>query len=163
MRRFLFVSCLTFFAVNPASADIQHQIQSSIQLTVNGAASQATRLPSTYSVSGSGINLDTVGGLGTLTAGSAVGYTPAAYSLANDGDSFSFAETYIEGDDAQTATTLTDGVTAGLPAFGSVTTTAAGSAGDLAGTITGGGVLELTPGGPGTTATGQVILSITAN
>ena len=163
MRRFFFVSCLTFFAVSPASADITHKIQSSIQLTVDGAASQATRIGSNYSVSGSGITLDTAVGLGTLTAGSAVGYTPAAYSLANDGDSFSFAETYIEGSDAQDATELTDGATAGLPAFGSVTTTAAGSAGDLGGTIEGAGVLELTPGGPGTTATGQVILSITTN
>ena len=163
MRRLLFVSCLTFFAVSPALADITVKHQSSIQLSVDGAASQATRLGSSYSVSGSGITLDTVGGLGTLTPGSAVGYTPAAYSLANDGDSFSFAETYIEGSDAQDATELTDGATAGLPAFGSVTTNAAGAAGDLAGTITGGGVLELTPGGPGTTATGQVILSITTN
>jgi hypothetical protein len=163
MRRFLFVSCLTFFAVSPASADVTHKIQSSIQLTVDGAASQATKIGSSYSVSGSGITLDTVGGLGTLTTGSAVGYTPAAYSLTNDGASFSYSETYIEGDDAQSATTVTSGVVTALPAFGNVTTQSGGVAGDLAGTITGAGVLDLTPGGAGTNATGQVILSITAN
>jgi hypothetical protein len=163
MRRFLFVSCLAFFAASPASADITHKIQSSIQLTVDGAASQATRIGSNYSVSGSGITLDTVGGLGTLTSGSAVGFTPAAYSLTDDGASFSYSEAYIEGDATQDATTVTDGVVPSLPSLGNTLTQAGGVAGDLAGTITGAGVLELTPGGAGTSATGQVILSITAN
>ena len=163
MRRFLFVSCLTFFAVSPALADITVQHQSSIQLSVDGAASQATRLGSSYSVSGSGITLDTVGGLGTLTPGSAVGYTPAAYSLTNDGASFNYSEAYFEGDATQDATTVTSGVVPTLPSLGSTLTQAGGVAGDLEGTITGGGVIELAPGGAGSSATGQVILSITTN
>jgi len=36
----------------PAHADLTHKISSSVQLTVDAAASQATRLGSTYSVSG---------------------------------------------------------------------------------------------------------------
>jgi hypothetical protein len=163
MRRFLFVSCLTFFAVSPALADITVKHQSSIQLSVDGAASQATRLGSSYSVSGSGITLDTAGGLGTLTAGSAVGYTPADYSLTNDGASFNYSEAYLEGDATQAATTVTAGVVPSLPSLGSTLTQAGGVAGDLAGTITGGGVMAIEAGGAGTSATGQVILSITAN
>ena len=163
MRRFFFVSCLTFFAVSPALADITVQHQSSIQLSVDGAASQATRIGSSYSVSGSGITLDTVGGLGSLTAGSSVGFIPAAYSLTDDGASFSYSEAYIEGDATQDATTVTDGVVPNLPSLGSTLTQAGGVAGDLAGTITNAGVLELTPGSAGTSATGQVILSITAH
>ena len=60
----------------PAHADITHKIQSSVQLQVDGAASQASRIGSTFSVSGSNVTLDTAPVLGTLTAGSALGYTP---------------------------------------------------------------------------------------
>jgi len=163
MRRFFFVSCLTFFAVSPALADITVQHQSSIQLSVDGAASQATRLGSSYSVSGSGITLDTAGGLGTLSSGTGVGYTPADYSLTNDGASFNYSEAYFEGDDIQAATTVTNGVVPSLPSLGSTLTQSGGVAGDLDGTITGGGVMTIEAGGAGTSATGQVILSITAN
>ena len=163
MRRFLFVSCITFFAVSPASADITVKHQSSIQLSVDGAASQATRLGSSYSVSGSGITLDTVGGLGALSSGTGVGYTPAEYSLTNDGASFNYSEAYLEGDATQSATTVTAGVVPSLPSLGSTLTQAGGVAGDLAGTITGGGVMTIDAGGAGTSATGQVILSITSH
>ena len=74
----------------PAKADITHKIQSSISLTVDGAASAATKIGSSYSVSGSNVTLDTAGGLGSLTSGSAVGYTPASYSVTTAGDAFSF-------------------------------------------------------------------------
>ena len=67
------------------------------------------KLPSTYAISGSNITLDTAGGLGALTAGTAVGYTPAAYSVTTAGDAFSYSESFIEGDDTPSATTVTSG------------------------------------------------------
>ena len=73
MKRLLPLAMLLMAA--PAHADITHKISSSVQLTVDAAASQATRLGSTYSVSGSNITIGTEGGLGTLTSGSAVGYS----------------------------------------------------------------------------------------
>ena len=163
MRRFFFVSCLTFFAVSPASADITHKIQSSIQLTVDGAASQATRLGSTLSVSGSNVTLDTAPSLGTLTPGSAVGYTPGAYSVSTPGDAFSYSESFIEGDATPSATTVTSGVVPTLPMLGSTTTTSGGVLGTLDGSIGTDGSLSIVGGGAGTSATGQVILSITAD
>jgi hypothetical protein len=162
MKRFLPV--ISFLVAAPAAhADITHKIQSSIQLTVDGAASQATRIGSSYSVSGSNITLDTAGGLGALTAGSAVGYTAADYSVTTAGDAFSFSESFTEGDATPTATSVTSGVVANIPMLGSTTTTSGGVAGTLAGTIASDSAMTITAGGAGTTAIGQVILSVTAD
>ena len=163
MRRVLFVSCLTLFAISPASADITHKIQSSISLTVDGAASQAIRLPSSMAVSGSNVTLGTAPSLGTLSSGTALGYTPGAYSITTAGDSFSYSESYLEGDDVPTvlSTTVTAGVVPALPIFSNTTTTAGGVAGTLAGTIATDGALTITAGGAGTSAVAQVIQELT--
>ena len=147
----------------PAQADIIHKIQSSVQLSVDGAGSVASRIPSTYAVSGSNITLDTAGGLGTLTAGSAVGYTPAAYSVTTAGDAFSYSESFIEGDATPSATTVTSGVVGSLPMLGSTTTTSGGVAGNLAGSIATDGAISITAGGAGTSAIGQVIQELTVD
>lgn len=160
MKRLAFVLGLTVLAL-PAQADITNKIQSSISLSVDGAGSVAARIPSTYSVSGNNITLGTAGGLGTLTAGSAVGYTPADYSITTAGDAFSFTESFIEGDATPSATTVSSGVVGSLPMLGSTTTTSGGVAGSLAGTIATDGALTITAGGAGTTAIGQVIQELT--
>lgn len=159
MRRFLFVSCLTFFAASPASADITHAIKSSISLTVDGAASQAIRQPSSFAVQGSNVTLGTPPVLGTLTSGTALGYTPGAYSITTAGDSFSYSESYIEGDDVPTvlSTTVTAGVVPALPIFGNTTTTSGGIAGTLAGTLATDGAMTITAGGAGTAAVAQLV------
>ena len=48
-----------------------------------------------------------------------------------------------------------------VPNFGSVTSYASGTAGDLAGTITTDGAITLTAGGAGTNAVGQFVSEIT--
>ena len=144
----------------PAHADITHKISSSVQLTVDASASQATRLGSTYSVSGSNLTVTTPGGLGTLSSGSAVDYTATSYTAPSTG-TYSFSESFIEGDAIPTGTTVSSGVVGSLPAFGSVTTTAGGVAGSLAGTIDSAGTMSLTAGGAGTSATGQFVSEIT--
>lgn len=145
----------------PAYADITTKMSTSVQLTVDAAASQATRIGSSYSVSGSNVSITTEGGLGALTAGSAVGYTATDYSAPTDGTAYSFSEAFTEGDATPSNTTITSGVAPSLPAFGSVTTTAGGVAGDLAGSIDSSGALSLTAGGAGTSATGQFVTEIT--
>lgn len=147
--------------VAPAKADITHKIQSSISLTVDGAASAATKIGSSYSVSGSNVTLDTAGGLGSLTSGSAVGYTPASYSVTNAGDAFSFTETFNEGDNVPSATTVTSGVVGSLPMLGDTTTTSGGVAGSLAGTLDSGHTMTITAGGAGTSAVGQMVTELT--
>lgn len=160
MKRALLVLGITLMAA-PAQADITHRIQSSVSLSVDGAGSVAARIPSTYSISGNNITLDTAGGLGSLTAGSAVGYTPADYSITTAGDAFSLTESFIEGDATPSATTVSSGVIGSLPMLGSTTTTSGGVAGSLAGTIATDGALTITAGGAGTQAIGQVIQELT--
>lgn len=162
MKRTLLVLGVTLLGL-PAQADVIHRIHSSIQLTVDGAGSVANRVPSSLSVSGSNVTLDTVPSLGSHTSGTALGYTPGAFSVTTAGDSFSYAESYIEGDSVPSvlSTTVTSGVVPSLPAFGSVTTTSGGVAGSLGGTIDTGGALTITAGGAGTSAIGQVIQELT--
>ena len=160
MKKQIILGLAMLGIATPAMADITHKMQSSIQLTVDGAGSVANRIGSTYAVSGNNITLDTAGGLGTLTAGSAVGFSAADYSITTAGDAYSFSETFIEGDATPTATTITSGVAPTLPMLGSTTTTSGGVAGSLAGTIGSDGIFTITAGGAGTTAIGQFITEL---
>ena len=161
MLRFL---ALAFLFAAPAHADITSKLQSSVQLQVDGAASQATKIGSTYSVSGSNVKITSTGafgGLNTLSAGTAVGYTGTDVEINTAGAAFQFTESFIEGAAKPTATTVSSGVVGSLPMLGQTTTTSGGVAGSLAGTITSGGVMTITAGGAGTSATGQHVSEIT--
>ena len=144
----------------PAHADLITKHSTSVQLTVDAAASQATRLGSSYSVSGSNVSA-TLGGLTAPSGAAAATMNAGTYSQTTDGSAFSFTETFNAGDAIPTGTTITSGVAPSLPAFGSVTTTAGGVAGTLAGSIDSAGTMSLTAGGAGTSATGQFVSEIT--
>lgn len=159
MRSLLALS-VALLAATPVMADVSHKITSSVQLTVDNAASQATRIGSSYSLSGNNITLSTAGNLGSLTPGSAVGYTPAAYSVTNAGQAFSFSQSFTEGDATPSATTVSNGVIGSIPMLGNTTTTSGGVAGSLAGTINTAGTTTITAGGAGTTAIGQVVVEL---
>ena len=159
MKGLLILAALVLAAA-PAKADLTHKIQSSVSLTVDAAASAAKRIGSSYSVSGNNVTLNTAGGLGSLTAGAAVGYTAADYSVTTAGDAFSFSESFTEGDATPSATTVTSGVVGSLPMLGDTTTTAGGVAGVLAGSIASDHVISLTAGGAGTSAVGQMVTEI---
>jgi hypothetical protein len=144
----------------PAHADITHKISTSVQLTVDAAASQATRIGSSYSVSGSNVSA-TLGGLTAPSGTAAATMNAGTYTQTTAGDAFNFSESFTAGDAIPTGTTVTSGVVPSLPAFGNVTTTAGGVAGSLAGTINSAGIMSLTAGGAGTSATGQFVSEIT--
>jgi hypothetical protein len=145
----------------PANADLITKHSTSVQLTVDAAASQATRLGSSYSVSGSNVSA-TLGGLtAPVSATDAATMNSGTYTQTTAGSAFSFTETFNQGDAIPTGTTVSSGVVGTLPAFGSVTTTAGGVAGSLAGTIDSAGTMSLTAGGAGTSATGQFVSEIT--
>ena len=153
-----------FLMISPASAEIVHKMSSSVQLSVDSAASQASRIGSSYTVSGNNLKVSdggSFGGLGTLSSGTAVGYTGSDLELNTVGSAFSMSETFIEGDDVTSASTVSGGVVASLPLLGSTTTTSGGVAGTLAGTITSAGVTTITAGGAGTSATGQFVSELT--
>ena len=159
MKRLLF---LLFLVVPiPAQADIHHAITTSTQLTVNAAATQAQRIGSSFSVSGS--NIDTTDGTtaGTVSAGTITSgvYSPGAIAATQDtaGAAFSFSQSYTQADAVPTSAPSVGAV----GNFSNVTSTAAGVAGSLAGTITSAGVLTLTAGGAGTSAIGSMESALT--
>ena len=108
MKKFLPLILLAGVS-SPALADVTHRMQSSIQLQTNAAATQVSRIGSTYSVSwiwsinrrrwrgSADLN---VGGLGTLTDG--VGQGSIATATHTAGTAFSFSQSFIEGDAIQT-------------------------------------------------------------
>ena len=61
MRRIfpLIMLLMTGSVMAPARADLTHRMSSSTQLSVNGAYTDASRIGSTYTVSGSNIKVDT--------------------------------------------------------------------------------------------------------
>jgi len=145
----------------PAYADLTHKIQSSIQLNVNSAATQASRIGSSYSVSGSGVattdgtTANTVS-TGTITSGVMSPGNIAATQVTS-GNAFSYSATYTQADAVPTSAASVGDV----QNFGSMTSNAAGTAGNLAGTITSAGAMTLTAGGAGTQATGQFVTELT--
>ena len=170
MKRFLPIVMLlmTGAVVAPAAkADLTHRMTSSTQLSVNGAYTDATRIGSTYSVSGSNIKVASENDhFGKLTAGTATAAATldvGAYDVNTAGSAFSFSESWTQGDVVNaigSGADVTSGVVADLPAYGEVLTMSGGVAGSLAGTITSAGVTTLTAGGAGTTATGQFVTEI---
>ena len=168
MKKFLpFIMLLmTGAVVAPARADLTHRMTSSTQLQVNGAYTDATRIGSTYTVSGSNIKVATDAHFGKLTAGTATAAATldvGAYDVNTAGSAFTFSESWTQGDVVNpigAGADVTTGVVADLPAYGEVLTMSGGVAGNLAGTITSAGVTTLTAGGAGTTATGQFVTEI---
>ena len=150
----------------PARADLTHRMTSSTQLQVNGAYTDATRIGSTYTVSGSNMKVATDAHFGKLTAGTATAAATldvGAYDVNTAGSAFSFSESWTQGDVVNpigTGVDVTSGVVADMPAYGEVLTMSGGVAGSLAGTITSAGVTTLTAGGAGTTATGQFVTEL---
>ena len=170
MKKFLPIVMLLMTAPLTARADLVHKLTTSTQLSVDGAATVATRLGSTYSSSGNNISVVTDADFGGLTAPASA--TAAAtmkqtdYQLTTAGSAYSFSESFTYGDAVApigTGVDVASGVVADMPAFGSVTTQSGGVAGTLAGTITSAGVMTLTAGGAGTDATGQFVSELTIN
>jgi len=134
---------------------------SSVQLNVDAARSTATRIGSSFSISGS--NIDTTDGstAGTVSAGTITSgvYSPGTIAATQDtaGAAFSFTQSYTQADAVPTSAATVGNI----PNFGSVTSYTAGSAGSLAGTVTSAGVLTVTAGGAGTSAVGQFVSEVT--
>lgn len=158
MKRTLVALLLVAPFIGTANAiEINSVVTDSVQLTVEGAAVQSTRIGSSYSVSGNNITATTMGG---LSGGSAVD-TPTisigSYEQTTDGSAFTFVEAGLIGDTPVTSQTAVSsgGRIEGPNLYGDTFTQVGGTAGSLAGTITLGGVPSVTAGGAGTTAIGQ--------
>ena len=82
----------------PAHADITSRLSSSVQLTVDAAASQATRIGSSYSASGSNVSA-TLGGItAPADATAAATMSSGTYTQTTAGGAFTFTESFTQGD-----------------------------------------------------------------
>ena len=152
-------------AFTPATfCDLSHQITSSISLKTGGASTSATRIGSSYSVSGTGVDTTytsggnaVANGVGSLTISSGIGTAPDL-TVTQDvpANSFSFSQSFVQADAVPTSAVTTGA----SPNFSDVTSIAGGTPSNLAGTISTAGAITLTAGGENTEAVGQVITSV---
>jgi hypothetical protein len=144
MKRLLLISSL-FFITPVSAAEITSRITDSVQLGVQGAAVQSTRIGASYSASGTNIKANTFGGIGTASS----------YEVNTAGQAFSFSETSNVADTPVTTQTVTNGVIGTPNLYGDSVTQVGGDKGTLAGTLSPTSVPTVTAGGAGTTATAQ--------
>ncbi len=148
----------------PVLSDVTHSIQNSVSLTVGGATTSMDRIGSSFSISGTGVDVTDGTTAGTLSAGTITSgvYSPgtiAATQNATSGESFSFSQSYTQADALATSAPTTGEV----PNFSDVTSTAGGTAGSLAGSVTSAGVVSITAGGANTEAVGQVVSTLSSH
>ena len=158
MKRLFLIASSTLFLATPVSAaEITSRITDSVQLTVDGAAVQSNRIGSSYSVSGSNISVTTLGGLTGGSATAAPTISAGSYTINTDGSAFSFTETSTIGDTPVTSQSSisSNGRFDSPNLYSDTITTAGGSAGTLAGTLSATSIPTITAGGPGTSGTAQ--------
>ena len=161
MKKFLPLLLMLGMGSSAYAGGIVSSHTSSVQLTVDAARTDASRIGSSFSISGSNIDTaigDTANQVSAGTIASGV-YSPGTVVATQDtpGAAFSFSQSYTEADDVLTS----------APSVGAVsilsdqTSYAAGTAGDLAGTVTSAGLITVTAGGAGSSAVGQFVSEIT--
>ena len=151
----------------PAKADITSRYASSVQLSVGGAHTSTTRIGSSYAVAGSGVDTSITpsGGSaaadqissGVITSGV---YTPGVVVAEQKtaGNAFSFAQSYTQGDAVATSAPTVGAVNN----FGNMSSTAGGTVGSLAGSVTSShGMSGVAAGGANTSATSQFVTELT--
>jgi hypothetical protein len=144
MKRLLLAFSLLF--VTPVSAaEITSRITDSVQLGVQGAAVQSTRIGASYSASGTNISATSFGGVGGA----------GTYDIDTAGQAFTFSESFNAADSLVTNQSVNAGSIASPNLYGDSVTQLAGDKGSLAGTLSPTGVPTVTAGGPGSTATAQ--------
>ena len=107
MKKLLPFAMILMTASAAQAGGIVSKHASSVQLTVDAARTQATRIGSSFSISGS--NIDTTDGntAGTVSAGTITSgiYAPGTISATQDtaGAAFSFSQSYTQGDAVPTS------------------------------------------------------------
>jgi hypothetical protein len=144
MKKLLFVFSL-FFTIPVSAAEITSRITDSVQLGVQGAAVQSTRIGASYSASGTNIQSTSFGGVGGA----------GTYDVNTPGQAFTFSESFNAADTPVTTQSVSGGQIASPNLYGDSVTQLGGDAGSLAGSLSPTGVASVTAGGPGTTATAQ--------
>jgi len=152
-----------------ARADIHHRMSSSVALSVDAAQTSVSRVGTTFSVSGNNVTTTvtpsggsagaSLGGLvapASATAAATVVVPDATQTVA--GNAFSYTSSLTAGDAINTTAPSTGAVAA----YSNQYSTAAGTDGDLAGSVTSAHAFSgVSAGGAGTTATSQFVTELT--
>jgi len=154
MKKLLLVLSL-FLTIPGFAGEITSKITDSIQLNVQGAAIQTEKIGSSYSASGTNVNVTTLGGLTGGTSSAAATMSSGSYAINTNGQAFTFSEALTVGDSTTSTQSVAAGVIATPTLYGKNTTQAAGDKGTLAGTLSPTGISTITAGGAGTSATAQ--------
>ena len=161
MKKLLPIVMLLMTAGAAQAGGLVTKHASSVQLTVDAARSTATRVGSSYAISGSGVSTTDGTTAGTISSGTITSglLSPGNISATQttNGNAFSYSQSFTQGDAVPSSAPTVGAV----PNFSSITSYTAGTAGDLAGTVGTTGALTVTAGGAGTTATGQFVSEIT--
>ena len=167
MKRAVLLFGMILMSGTAARADLTHRLSSSTQLQVDAGYTQVSRAANTYSTSGSGVSttITPTGGSATsdlggiqsvATSGAATFALPDA-AQTTQGNAYSFTQSVSLGD-----TIVTTAADVGdVLGYSNIVSTAPGSAGNLAGTISSAGAMAITAGGAGTSATGQFVTEVT--
>jgi len=158
MKKFLPLLLLLGMGSSAYAGGIVSSHTSSVQLTVDAARTDASRIGSSFSISGS--NIDTTDGTtaGTVSAGTITSgvYSPGTIAATQDtaGTAFSFSQSFTQGDAA--------GSNTDEALFGNQVHYSGGTAGSASvGTVTNAHAVTLTgTNTAGTTTTGQFVSDI---
>ena len=160
----LIMLLMTASAANAGGLVTRHQ--SSLQHIVDPTRTITSRTANSFAVAGSGVTMDSeggslnaadlvVGGLGTLTDGSAAGSFGTAYQT-TAGEAFSYSNSFTSGDATDATGTISTVYTAGSAGDYSGGSAAPGTIGlDHGLTVTG------TTQGAGTSVTAQFVTEVT--
>jgi len=159
---------LLLLAAPTSQAGMVHKITASAQGIVDGAYSHVKAIPSTYSMSSTGITAGTMGHLdvpasaNNALTGVAATHGSGSYTQTTAGAATSFSESYIQGSATPSVPSLTHAGLTTLPTGGDVISYAGGSNNGMSVAITsvGGGTITLAPGASGTSITGSITSSL---
>ena len=167
MKRAVLLFGMILMSGTAARADLTHRLSSSTQLQVDAGYTSVTRAGNSYSTSGSGVSttITPSGGsaasdLGGISAVSTAGVATFALpdvAQTTQGNAYSFTQSISTGD--AIVTTAAD--VGDVLGYSNIVSTAPGTAGNLAGTISSAGAMAITAGGAGTSATGQFVTEVT--
>ena len=166
MKKAFLLFGMILMSGSAARADLTHRLSSSTQLQVDAGYTQVSRAANTYSTSGSGVSTtvtangsasSSLGGISAVSNAGVATVTLPDAAQTTQGNAYSYTQSVSVG--AAIVTTAAD--VGDVLGYSNIVSTAPGSAGSLAGTISSAGAMTITAGGAGTSATGQFVTEVT--
>ena len=167
MKKALLLFGMILMSGTAARADLTHRLSSSTQLQVDAGYTSVSRAGNSYSTSGSGVSTtitpsggsatNDLGGISAVSNAGVATFALPDVAQTTQGNAYSFTQNITTGD--AIVTTAAD--VGDVLGYSNIVSTAPGTAGSLAGTISSAGAMALTAGGSGTSATGQFVTEVT--